>query len=177
VALDVVRWKLLELVLDENDDVEALYRKARGAFEAARREAEGRLLAVRLVVSGACKAHLSVVEERAQVEAELRNLTSEWPDEVWLEECKLLTRPPLQLDELRRSEGFLGELLRAPLDVNAWKALADKLGPELKEAGLDLSDPAVSKELHAEAEALLAARLSGSRRTPRPSGVAEGQSQ
>src|SRR5262249_29874573 len=55
VALDVVCWKLIELFLDENDDVEALYRKARSAFEAARREADGRLLAVRLIVSGACK--------------------------------------------------------------------------------------------------------------------------
>jgi DNA repair exonuclease SbcCD nuclease subunit len=160
VALDVVRWKLVEITLGENDDVDALYARASEAFDAARREADGRLCAVRLIVAGACRAHQKIVEERHLVEAELRSRSYEWPDELWLEECKLRTRPPLQLDELRRSEGFLGELLRLGPDAAAWKPLTDKLGAELKEAGLDLADAGVRDELQADAEALLAARLS-----------------
>jgi exonuclease SbcD len=160
VPLDVVRWKLIELQLLPDDDVDALYTRARAAFEMARQEADGRLAALRLHVNGACRAHQKIVEERHQVESELRALTFEWPDEVWLEECKLRTRPKVDLDELRKSEGFLGELLRLPPDDAAWKPLVDKLGAELKEAGLDLTDPSVLAEVHADAQAHLAARLS-----------------
>jgi DNA repair exonuclease SbcCD nuclease subunit len=159
VALDVVRWKLVEIALLPDDDVEALYARARAGFEAARAGADGRLAAVRLVVTGACRAHEDVVTDRQHVESELRALTFEWRDEVWLEECRLHTRPRLDLDELRRSEGFVGELLRLGGDGAAWKPFMDKLGAELKEAGLDLSDPPLASELFADAEALLAARL------------------
>ncbi len=163
VPLDVVRWRLIEIALGEDDDVDALYARARQAFDAARAEAaddgERRLAAVRLVVSGACPAHLQITAERHRVESELRAITFEWRDDLWLEEIKLRTRPPLKLDELRASEGFLGELLRAPTDeaAAALKALADK--PEIKDAGLDLSDPTVVAELVADAQALLATRL------------------
>jgi DNA repair exonuclease SbcCD nuclease subunit len=161
VALDVVRWKLLELTLAEDDPVDTLYEKARAAFAAARSEAEGRLCAVRLIVRGSCRAHLTIVSERARVENELRALTFEWRDELWLEEIKLHTRPPLKLDELRASEGFLGELLRAPMDdlASALKPLADKIGVELKDAGLDFSDESWQKELNGDAQALVATRL------------------
>jgi DNA repair protein SbcD/Mre11 len=162
-ALDVVRWKLVEIALAESDDTDALYAKARTAFDRARAEAEGRLCAIRVHVTGPCRAHAAITADRHKVLSELRALTFEWPDEVWLEECKLRTRPPLNLDELRASEGFLGELLRAPagdqLTATALKPILDKIGAELKEAGLDLGDPAVVAELQAEAEALLAARL------------------
>jgi DNA repair exonuclease SbcCD nuclease subunit len=158
VALDVVRWKLIEIALEENDDIHTLYVRAREAFDAARREADGRLCAVRLIVAGACRAHQQIVDDRHQVEAELRGLSYEFQDELWLEECKLRTRPPLLLDELRRSEGFLGELLRLPPEPEAWRPLADKLGAELKEAGLDLGE--LCDELHSDAQALVAEKLS-----------------
>ena len=156
-ALDVVRWKLIEITLGENDDVHALYVRAREALEAARREAEGRLCAVRLIVAGASRAHQAIVDDRHQVEAELRGLSYEFQDELWLEEIKLRTRPPLRLDELRRSEGFLGELMRLGPEPAAWKSLTDKLGAELKEAGLDFAE--LADELHGDAQALIAARL------------------
>ena len=159
VPLDVVRWKLLSIELQPDDDLDALLAKTRRALDAARAEADGRLLAVRLIVAGACAAHLSVISHRDKVESELRALTFEWRDEVWLEEIRLHTRPPLALDELRASEGFVGELLRAPPEglPAALKPLADR--PELKEAGLDLGDEALLRELTADAEALLATRL------------------
>ena len=162
VPLDVVRWKLIEIQLGADDDLEALYARARAAFDEARREAEGRLCAARLSVTGACRAHAAIAGDLKQVEAELRRLTFEWPDELWLEEVRLRTRPPLDLDALRASEGFLGELLRAGAGgelQDAFKPLVDKIGVELKEAGLDLGDPQVASELCAEAEALLATRL------------------
>jgi hypothetical protein len=114
-----------------------------------------------LIVRGSCRAHLQIVGERARVENELRALTFEWRDELWLEEIQLHTRPPLQLDELRASEGFLGELLRASTGdlSSALKPLADKIGVELKDAGLDLSDENWQKELCGDAQALLATRL------------------
>jgi DNA repair exonuclease SbcCD nuclease subunit len=159
VPLDVVRWELCEITLGEEDGTDALYARARETLDAARERADGRLCAVRLVVGGACRAHRQITDERHQVENELRALTFEWRDELWLEEIKLRTRPPLELEVLRASEGFLGELLREDKSALApsLKALADR--PEIRDSGLDLSDPQVLAELGAEVEALLATRL------------------
>jgi DNA repair exonuclease SbcCD nuclease subunit len=168
--VDVVRWRAIELPLEERDDLAALFVRARAAFESARADADGRLVAVRLTLSGATAAHAAIAAEPARVIGELRAATFEWKDELWLEEVKLRTRPPLDLDELRGSEGFVGELLRAAEAARkeparlaelaaALSPLRDRMGDELARAGLDLADPALVAELCADAEALLATRL------------------
>jgi DNA repair exonuclease SbcCD nuclease subunit len=173
--VDVLRWRLCELELDENDGLEALYFRARAALEAAREESDGRLTAVRLVVGGRAEAHAAIVADPAKVTSELRALSFEWRDDLWLEEVRLAVRPPLLLDELKRSEGFVGELLRSVESARgdatqlaelaeALRPLRERLGEELRRADLDLADPALVRELLSDAEALLAARLTEARR-------------
>jgi DNA repair exonuclease SbcCD nuclease subunit len=144
--LDVLRWRQVEVALDGNDGLDELYEKSRAALAKARLGSDGRLTAVRLSVSGAAAAHESISDKRDSVENQLRADTlAEW-DDLWLEKIELRTRPPLDLAELRASEGFVGELLRAVAEARrdpevqaALRAqlqpLVDKLGPELPELG------------------------------------------
>jgi hypothetical protein len=130
------------LTLDGDDGVDELYDKAREQLGRAREEADGRLVAARLVVDGATRAHADVAAGRDRVVAELRARALDFGDALWLEKIELKTRPAVALDELRASEGFVGELLRAVDEARRDPALAaelrahlqpliDKLGDEL----------------------------------------------
>jgi DNA repair exonuclease SbcCD nuclease subunit len=130
--LDVVRWRELSLTLDESDGVDELYERARDAFVKARDDADGRLVAARLIVDGATRAHLDVATARDRVINELRGRALDFAGELWLEKIELRTRPAVALDELRGSEGFVGELLRAVADARHDPALAEELRAQLQ---------------------------------------------
>ena len=130
--LDVVRWREVTVALDADDGVDELYDKAREAFGRARDEAEGRLLAARLVVEGATRAHADVAAGRDRVIGELRARALDLGDALWLEKVELRTRPAVALDELRGSEGFVGELLRAVDEARRDPALAAELRAQLQ---------------------------------------------
>jgi DNA repair exonuclease SbcCD nuclease subunit len=140
--LDVVRWREVAIALEPDDGVDELYDKAKDALGRARDDADGRLLAARLIVDGAARAHGEVMTARDRVVNELRVRAIDFGDDLWLEKIELKTRPPIALDELRGSEGFVGELLRAVDEARRDPALAaelraqlmplvDKLGDEL----------------------------------------------
>jgi DNA repair exonuclease SbcCD nuclease subunit len=130
--LDVVRWRELGLTLGSDDGVDELYDRAREAFAHARDEAEGRLVAARLVIDGATRAHAEVAAARDKVVGELRARALDVGDALWLEKIELRTRPAVALDELRASEGFVGELLRAVDEARRDPALAAELRVQLQ---------------------------------------------
>lgn len=164
-ALDVVRWREVALPLDADDGLDELYDKAKDRLARARDEAGGRLLAARLVVEGATRAHADLAAGRDRVVAELRARALDFGDALWLEKVELRTRPAVALDELRASEGFVGELLRAVDEARRDPALAaelraqlqplvDKLGEEL---GGELDPAAFLDEVEAHLVSALVA--------------------
>src|SRR6185312_4589567 len=130
--LDVVRWREVALTLDGDDGVDELYDKAREELGRVRDESDGRLVAARLVVDGATRAHADVAAGRDRVVAELRARALDFGDALWLEKIELKTRPAVALDELRTSEGFVGELLRAVDEARRDPALAAELRVQLQ---------------------------------------------
>ena len=86
----------------------------RGALAAALEAADGRLLAVRLVLEGACPAHaalardLGAVREMARGEA----LACGGAETIWLEKVVLATRPELDLAAMRGRADAVGLLVR-----------------------------------------------------------------
>jgi DNA repair exonuclease SbcCD nuclease subunit len=140
--LDVVRWQRVALSLGEDDSVDELYDKARLALGQARDQADGRLLAARLVVEGATRAHATLAADRDRVVNQLRAFSLDGIDELWLEKIELRTRPAVAVDELRASEGFVGELLRSLADAQRDPALQAELraqlGPLLEKLGEEL---------------------------------------
>jgi exonuclease SbcD len=162
--LDVVRWQRVEIALAEDDGLDELYDKSRAALAAARDAADGRMVAARLVVAGAARAHAAIGDKRDAVVNQLRADTLMSWDDVWLEKIELRTRPTLDLDELRASEGFVGELLRAIAEARREGPLRDELYAELQplvEKLLSVDDAAAldAGELLDEVEARLVAEL------------------
>jgi DNA repair exonuclease SbcCD nuclease subunit len=160
VALDAVRWQRLNLSLAGDDGTDELYERAQTLFAHAHAEADGRLVAARLTVTGAVRAHADLVAKREQVENELRARALEFADALWLERIEVLTRPELPFEELSASEGFVGDVLRALAEAKRDPALAvelagqlqplvDKLGDELGASGASLALPALLAEVEA----------------------------
>ena len=167
IVTDVVRFTTVTVALDADDDRARMLERARLALHEAMREADGHLVAARLRLVGACRAHAEIEAERAQTLAELEAEAIGLGEDLWLERVQFLTTPAVDLASLRESGGLVGTLLRRVRELNADPAAAraaieEMLRPivgtaptEAQEFGRIL-DPT---EVLAQAEALVAARL------------------
>ncbi len=172
VPVDTVRWQRIEITLQPSDGRSEMFAAVEQHLTAARESADGRLMAVRLVLRGSCEVHREIAREssRATLLAEIRNLANDLADDLWLEKIVFETRLPVDLRTLRQGSDLLGELLRslqsAALSDGALRELGDPLKPlrdkaaqELSEAELDLADPRLLARWLRQAEAMLVARL------------------
>ncbi len=175
VPTDTLRWQRVEVPLQGSDGRSEMLAAVEERLSAAREAAEGRLVAVRLIIHGACELHREVANEnqRAEVVAEIRNLANDLADDLWVEKIKLNTTAPVDLAALREGKDLFGELLRslhaARDDVDALAELANCLEPLQKKAAAELSEAGIHLEDHAQlvqwlrdAEAILVARLTES---------------
>jgi DNA repair exonuclease SbcCD nuclease subunit len=172
--LDVMRWSLCELDVSAGETVDDVYEQVRVGLQSALDAAEGRPVAVRLVLQGACSAHSTLHAERERWIQEYRALaTGLGGAGVWLEKVSLKTRPTVFVDEVLERDDALSGLLRAirdmELDASALDQLADeiaalrqKLPPELLggDAPYDPTKPEVLKETLEDIKELLVNRLS-----------------
>ena len=111
--LDVVRWTRVEVDVSALDHPEDALARARDALGAAVAEAEGRLVAARLVLCGATPIHDALVREPERWRHEFRSLASELGDPgVWLERVDFATRDRRELRSLLERDDALGGLLR-----------------------------------------------------------------
>ena len=136
-------------------------------IRSAQLKAEGRLLACRVIVSGATQAHAALAAHRERLVAELRALGLDWGN-LYVDRVELRTQPAIDLDRLRRRDDAIGELFRGLGDMTGDEEALSALRAEVL-SGLEglpqellrgESDPA---ELLAEAEGLLLGRLLGSK--------------
>src|SRR5690606_31538601 len=72
VPLDVVRWACVEADCSEAETLADCLEVVGGALEAARLEADGRLLAARVVLTGATHAHAALARDPRQTREEIR---------------------------------------------------------------------------------------------------------
>ncbi len=170
--LDVVRWTQIYVdVVDADED--ELHSRVRVAVEAAAEEADERLVAIRIVLSGETALHRTLVVERERLVNELRAAVSDAaPGQAWLERVKLETSVPADVTRLIARDDAIGGLLRTlralPVDQAALTALSDeladlkrKLPADVTDEDLNLDDPAVIAGLVGEVEHLLLPRLTG----------------
>lgn len=174
--LDVVRWA--QCVVDASacrsgDDVVDRVRETVGHYQ---REAEGRTLALRVVVQGHSDAHGPLGADPERWRNEVRAAASEASGgEAWVEKVLVRTQPRLDLEALRRRDDPLGSLVRNLADLRedpqarawAWDQLASlrrKLPAEYHqlEGALRLDHPSGLKPAFDEVERLLLALLPGS---------------
>ncbi|MGZ5971532.1 MAG: metallophosphoesterase family protein, partial [Polyangiales bacterium] len=170
VDTSVMRFHRLEVALEREDGVEELHERVSTAIADAVTESEGRLAAVRVIVRGACRAHAAVCQDPARIKMQIRADVIDRGGDAWLEKIELATTPETSLEQLREAKGLVADLLRriehakgddAELDLLAHtlEPLQKKLGRERAAIELDLGAADVQRDLLAQAELLLAHRL------------------
>lgn len=148
VATDVLRWAMTEVSMEPEDRLHTLIQRVHQAIGETRSEQEGRMVAIRLRIAGACEAHRDLTQPvvREDTVLEIRNLANEF-DGVWIEKIQFATSLPVDLESIRNRPDLLGELLRSVdslrLDASrrtlVRKDLEAVLG-KCEQAGLTLDD-------------------------------------
>ncbi len=106
-TLDVVRWQDVRVNLDGLEKENEAVQRIRESLADAVEKAEGRLLATRITLTGACRLHGNLHREgqhwRAQVQAIAQDFGE---DVVWIEQVKVATSPVYDLSELAERDAL-----------------------------------------------------------------------
>lgn len=130
--LDVLRWSLCEVNLTDSETVSDAYEQVRKGLQQALDSAQGRPVAARLVLQGACVAH-------SRLHAELEHWTQEYRAlanvlggaGIWLEKVSLKTRPAIDVDSILARDDALGGLLRGIRNMELHDAALAELAQEV----------------------------------------------
>lgn len=126
-VLDVLRWVNCRVDATGSTRMDDLVELVDARLRQETANVDGRLLAARVEITGACKAHDQTASRFEQLEAEIRNRARELGSHaVWIEKIKLRTRSPRPVSN---DDGplsvFLGLLSDLRADDNLLKSLAD----------------------------------------------------
>ncbi len=172
--LDVVRYAQLPVDLSGARDFDDALEVVRVQLTRAARDAEGRTLAVRLVLFGASSPHTALRGSPQHFAENVRAVAVDvGGDDLWVEKIVWQTEPSLEQALLRQGEGALAELTSAldalredesalqELAAEELSDLAKKLPAEVREGddGVQLDDAKYLATQLAEVEALLLDRL------------------
>ena len=135
VASDVVRWARLTVPVDECTRVTEAVDRMRAAIEdAVAQDADGRLLACRVELTGQTDIHGGLLASTEYLLAEARGAALGLGEELaWIERIVVTTRPLLDDDALRAREDALGELQRMLEDAGADAELHQQLEADIGE--------------------------------------------
>ncbi|MFW5875239.1 MAG: metallophosphoesterase family protein [Myxococcota bacterium] len=172
-ALDVVRWERLAVDASGAATADDVVDLVRAALQDAVEGADGRLVAARLEVVGASRAHDALLGDAERWENTLRAQAIDvGPDAVWVEKVRLGTRPVIDLDEVLARDDAVGELLRAVRQAREGGPVLDALAAELSELarklprearegedGVRPDDPAYLREALDDVERMILPRL------------------
>lgn len=173
VSLDVVRWAGLDVDATGADSGEEVMVEVRSAMERELANSDGRLLAVRVTITGACGAHEALNAEHDrwinQIRAEATDIGG---SDVWIEKVVLQTNLPVDLEKLASSDSPVGDLLRFIQQIETdpkelselaevLSALKSRLPVELRhgEGAIDLESPERLREMIADARQVLLPHL------------------
>jgi DNA repair exonuclease SbcCD nuclease subunit len=173
VAVDVVRWEICEVDASAAASADDVVDLAGSMLEQCLEQAEGRLIAARIVIRGATRAHLPLRGDPERWIGEIRARGIELCGSgLWIEQVRLETRTELDFERLRSRDDPAGHLARALHDLRAdvprlgellgnFAELRQKLPNELRTAplGLALDDPEVLRAALDDVEQILLPRL------------------
>lgn len=112
VALDVVRWELLEVDAGGLRTMEALQQRLQEVLEEARDEAAGRSLVARVRLVGRSPLNRELARDLPGLLAVAREAWPPGEPFTWIERLDDQTRPDVDLEERARAEDFVGSVLR-----------------------------------------------------------------
>lgn len=178
--LDVVRWSLCRVDASDAESADEVVRRVIAQVETELKECGDRALAVRILVSGPCRAHESLSTDEEGWVNEIRNqATDAGRGRVWIEKVKFQTSMLADFAGAVERDDAFGGLLRAVQSVqSAETALASikdelasflqKLPLELRrgEEAIDLDRPEKLRELCDDLKQILIQRLLSQKKTP-----------
>ncbi len=172
LATDTLRWFVVDVVANPEASSRDLLNQISGELSGCVADADGRFCAVRLSVRGSSAAHrdLQSPEGREQFIAQVRDAANALGADLWIEQIRLQISPPIDLDQLEKEPGIVGELLRlvseADQDEDLLKSLGASLASlssqaerELSEIDVNLGDPQQLRQWLADARRLLISRI------------------
>jgi DNA repair exonuclease SbcCD nuclease subunit len=132
--LDVVRWKRCDVDATGCRDVADVLTATSDAIQDALTRADGRMLALRLQITGATTAHFHLCSHAMHWQEQVQqDVVDRFDDRVWLERMELRTRPAADVEALATRDDPLGELLRGIRDMSS-------IAPALAEVRGELND-------------------------------------
>lgn len=166
VPVDVVRWTQVAVDASGAADFEAVARRLASAIGDAIDGAEGRLLALRIVLTGRTAAHHRLKAEAERLLYECQAAALVLSDSVWIEKLQIDTRP-VEDEEVRTARAdAVGVLMNAietlTEDEEAMGALRSELSDLLARLPADARRP-FQRERNDLDPALLAAILDDAR--------------
>jgi exonuclease SbcD len=130
--LDVVRWDHIAIEADANSDADAVCARFADGVAEMVSAADGRMLALRATVTGRGPANAQFRADPEHWISEFRNAaTDSGGGDVWIEKVRFDTATPRDLDELAKSDGPVGHLLRYMDELSGDAELLAALAEEL----------------------------------------------
>ena len=134
LALDVVRWSVLDLDVTATGSTVDVVDLMRDALVQGVTEADGRLLAARIVLQGCTELHSQLVTDLETLTAEARAAALGLGDEVaWVERVVVKTTPVADAATLAAREDTLGDLQRMLKEAVADEELLGQLKTDIGE--------------------------------------------
>ncbi len=169
--LDVLRWANCQVDLSECVTSDSVYDTVRQAFGQELDQADGKTLALCLVLTGKCPVHAQLLDRTAQWTEEFRGIAAGFGN-VWLKKVKFQTSRKKSLEEIFGEDtpiaGLLQSIQHLELDgdtllglVPELSALKSKLPAEIHSGDEPFLDPSPEKiaELRTDVQELLIAKL------------------
>ncbi len=146
-ALDVVRWQVLEIDLAGVTEEPEVLSRVTKSMAGAVSEAEGRLVAARIVFTGATPLHGSLHRETHHWRAELLGRAQDQGEEaIWIERIKILTSPVYDLAQLAERDTLTKIVLET---LEQARVEPGNLPNEIKEM-LEVLPPEVRNEVESD---------------------------
>ena len=172
-ALDVVRWAVCAVDASEASSADDVIDGVRSRLESLVEEAEGRMVAARVRVEGASRAHGALASGLEQWQEQVRLVATDVGGELlWVERVELRTSPLAELALAAERGDAIGDILRSlralrddPERLAALAAefadLKNKLPAELRSGpeALRLDDPEFFARVLSDTERTLLPRL------------------
>ena len=132
--LDVVRWSILEVDVTATGNTLDVINLMRDALAQGVQEAEGRLLAARIVLMGHTHLHNQLVASAEELMAEARSVALGLGEEVaWAERVSVQTTPAADTTVLAAREGVYGDLQRMIKEAGSDQQLLTQLQGDIGE--------------------------------------------
>ena len=134
LAFDVVRWAVLDVDVGAAGSTNDVVDRIRQGLEQGAGEAEGRLLAARIVLKGRTELHSRLATDLVHLTAQARATALGLGDEVaWVERVVVRTSPVADVSALAAAEDALGDLQRMFDEAIADEGLLGELKADMGE--------------------------------------------